>query len=380
MKVRIPKQPDNIQDIQNETAQHDFGFDRNTTNKEIQRKINKFAKKIGNWDGVVPAPPIRTRCPMGFDIYSEYYSERLIEEMLKNRKPKVLIDTNIPIMRDLDSHFRENKENANFLYYFENLPYDDMLINIKDPSNDTAIHIRMIVEKKKYLDNKDDIESGVFEPFDFGIMSVSFYSGSECIYPETATTVGLVFDKEKDILHPVFSGFFLVNISREYRKLFRDRFIDHADEIDDTISLKLVNAMMGAIDSWCTCVFALNNPEIREIWETNTREQNETDKSSIYMYNNQPLRNIKRIYMCKHNFSEREITRHTDKWLVREHKAHSKYGKEFIRKEHYKGPKAKDDNVKVEPRKRKVDTYDKSNIDRDKISAFMSMLKDLNDE
>ena len=61
MKARIPKQINDIQDIQNETAQHDFGFDRNTTNKEIQRKINKFAKKIGNWDGVVPAPPIRTR-------------------------------------------------------------------------------------------------------------------------------------------------------------------------------------------------------------------------------------------------------------------------------------------------------------------------------
>lgn len=379
MKARIPKQINNVQDNQNEMAQHDFGFDRNSTNREIQRKINKFAKKIGDWDGVTPAPPIRIRSPLGFDIYSEYYSERLIEEVLKH-KPKVLIDTNIPIMRDLDSHFKETKDHNDFLYYFENLPYDDMLINIKDPSNNTAVHIHMIIKKKKYFDHKANIESGKFEPFDFGIMSVSLYSGSECVYPETATTIGLVFDEENKIFHPIFSGFFLVSTSRAHRKSFRDRFIDHTDEIDDTISLKIVNLMMGSLDSWCTCVFALNNPEIREIWETNTREQNATDKPSVYMYNNQPLRNIKRIYMCEHNFSGREITRRTDKWLVREHKAHSKYGKEFTRKEHYKGPKAKDDNVKVEPRKRKVDTYDQSNIDRDKISEFMSMLKDLNDE
>ena len=92
------------------------------------------------------------------------------------------------------------------------------------------------------------------------------------------------------------------------------------------------------------------------------------------MYNNQPLRNIKRIYMCEHNFSGREITRHTDKWLVREHKAHSKYGKEFTRKEHYKGPKAKDEKVKAEPRKRTVDDWDKSNINRDDIANFIAML------
>lgn len=374
MKARIPKQTNNDQDIQNEMAQHDFGFDRNSTNKEIQRKINKFAKKIGNWEGASIGPPIRIRSPLGFDIYSEHYSERLIEDMLK-RKPKVLIDTSIPIMKDLDSRFKETKDHNDFLYYFENLPYDDMLISIKDPANNTAIHIRMIIKKKKYLDKKDDIKSRNFEPFDFGIMSVSLYSGSECMYPETATTVGLVLDEEPHIFHPIFSGFFPVNTSRAYRKSFRDRLIDHTDEIDDTITLKIVNIMMGALDSWCTCVFALNNPEIREIWETNTQEQNKTDKPSIYMYNNQPLRNIKRIYMCEPHHTGREITRHTDKWLVREHKAHSKYGKEFTRKEHYKGPKAKDDTVQAQTRKHTVDTYDNSNIDRDDLKEFFEQLK-----
>ena len=374
MKARIPKQINNDQDNQNEMAQHDFGFDRDTTNKEIQRKINKFAKKIGDWSGAAPGPPLRIRSPLGFDIYSEHYSERLIEDMLKH-KPKVLIDTNIPIMRDLDSRFKETKDHKDFLYYFENLPYDDMLIKIKDPSNNTSILIHMIIKKKRYLDHKDNIESGKFEPFDFGIMSVSLYSGSECIYPETATTIGLVFDEEKNILHPIFSGFFLVNTSRAYRKSFRDRFIDHSDEIDDTISLKIINIMMGALDSWCTCVFALNNPEVREIWETNTQEQNKTNKQAIYMYNNQPLRNIKRIYMCEPHHTGRELTRHTDKWLVREHKAHSKYGKEFTRKEHYKGPKAKDNTVEAQPRKRTVDTYDNSNIDRDDLKEFFEQLK-----
>lgn len=123
-----------------------------------------------------------------------------------------------------------------------------------------------------------------------------------------------------------------------------------------------------------TIIKALNDPEIREIWTTKTVSASDGIISKYYPSNNKPIENIKRIYMCEHQETGRQLERHTDKWFVRGHEVHRKDGKVYFRKGHYKGPAREDTNVKLEPRKRSIDTFG-NNLNKEDLDEFYKLLK-----
>lgn len=116
---------------------------------------------------------------------------------------------------------------------------------------------------------------------------------------------------------------------------------------------------------------ALNNPEIKEIWETEEVKISDNPDLKKY-YTKRPLENIKRIYMCEHTHVDREIEHHTDKWFVRGHEVHKKNGTTYFRRGYYKGPARLDDRV-IEPRKMILNTVC-DDVKKD-LDDFYNLLK-----
>ena len=163
-------------------------------------------------------------------------------------------------------------------------------------------------------------------------------------------------------------GIFSISDKFEVRKRFRHNMLRFGS---DRYNITSFNQMLLV---WENIAKALNDPEIKEIWETKEIKISSDPSLKRYSSNKKPLENIKRIYMCEHQSTGREIERHTDKWYVRGHEVHRKNGKVFFRKGHYKGPGRDDKDNKPEPRKMVLNTFGNS-LDKEDLDDFYNLLK-----
>lgn len=163
-------------------------------------------------------------------------------------------------------------------------------------------------------------------------------------------------------------GIFSISDKFEVRRKFRHNMIQFGS---DRYTITSFNQMLLM---WENIAKALNDPEIKEIWETKEIKISNDPSIKRYSSNKKPLENIKRIYMCEHQSTGREIERHTDKWYVRGHEVHRKNGKVFFRKGYYKGPGRDDKDTKPEPRKRVINTFGNT-LDKEDLDEFYNLIK-----
>jgi hypothetical protein len=368
VKVRIPKEK--LQEIHKQNDR-EVEVNRDMSLKEYDELLDSYGK------GGVTTSVGDVESPWGISIATEFDTELMLEEINKS-DPKVAIEITDKKLIGICKRFGIVGGRLNPFDVLNNLPYDDMIIDMYSAEKqDTKVGIRVIIDKSSIPSEK------MVKKYHHGHSIGYFLIMSRSEKDPEEYYVGMRLQIENVNKRSIFTvdhtnGTFRVSDDPALRKEYRDKLFDCDESVKDRFvdsnGNNLEELAQRSIAIWTSIVTGLKNPEIREIWETRSREYSESNKPSTYVYNSKPLENIKRIYMCEPHHTGREITRHTDKWYVREHIAHSKYGKEFIRKGHYKGPKAKDESSKVEPRKRSVETWDTSKIDRDQYAKFMALL------
>jgi hypothetical protein len=240
-------------------------------------------------------------------------------------------------------------------------PYDDFIMTMDDNS-----HYRVILYK-------EEIKS-VTEPYmcnrryskPVGIIMAKSHEYSDC------TIFGVLsFEKfldRLDVFKLTINPYIGLSIYdhdetkiNEFQKIIQT---GSGGVNDTTIFLTFITILP-------TVIKALNNPEIKEIWETKDVKISDNPDLKKY-YTKRPLENIKRVYMCEHAHIDREIEHHTDKWFVRGHEVHMKNGTTYFRRGYYKGPARFDDSI-IEPRKRTLDTV--CNDVKKDLDDFYNLLK-----
>jgi hypothetical protein len=240
-------------------------------------------------------------------------------------------------------------------------PYDDFIMTMDDNS-----HYRVILYK-------EEIKS-VTEPYMYnrryskpvGIIMAESHEYSDC------TIFGVLsFEKfldRLDVFKLTINPYIGLSIYdhdetkiNEFQKIIQT---GSGGVNDTTIFLTFITILP-------TVIKALNNPEIKEIWETEDVKIGDNSDLKKY-YTKRPLENIKRVYMCEHAHIDREIEHHTDKWFVRGHEVHMKNGTTYFRRGYYKGPARLDDRI-IEPRKRTLNTVC-DDVKKD-LDDFYNLLK-----
>jgi hypothetical protein len=240
-------------------------------------------------------------------------------------------------------------------------PYDDFIMTMDDNS-----HYRVILYK-------EEIKS-VTEPYMYnrryskpvGIIMAESHEYSDC------TIFGVLsFEKfldRLDVFKLTINPYIGLSIYdhdetkiNEFQKIIQT---GSGGVNDTTIFLTFITILP-------TVIKALNNPEIKEIWETEDVKISDNSDLKKY-YTKRPLENIKRVYMCEHAHIDREIEHHTDKWFVRGHEVHMKNGTTYFRRGYYKGPARLDDRI-IEPRKRTLNTVC-DDVKKD-LDDFYNLLK-----
>ena len=240
-------------------------------------------------------------------------------------------------------------------------PYDDFIMTMDNNS-----HYRVILYKEKiksvtkpYMYNRRYSEPvGIImaeshEYSDctiFGVLSFEKFLGRLDVFKLTINPyIGLsIYDHDETKIN-------------EFQKIIQT---GSGGVNDTTIFLTFITILP-------TVIKALNNPEIKEIWETEDVKISDNPDLKKY-YTKRPLENIKRIYMCEHTHVDREIEHHTDKWFVRGHEVHMKNGTTYFRRGYYKGPARLDDRI-IEPRKRTLNTVC-DDVKKD-LDDFYNLLK-----
>jgi hypothetical protein len=369
MKARIPKEK--LEEIRRQNNK-EVEVDRDMSLKDYDELIDSYGK------GGVTTSVGDVESPWGISLATEFDTELMLEE-INASDPKIVIETTDQKLIEVCTRFRIIAHKVSPLDTLRNLPYDDMIIDLHSSKVEKAsMGLRVIIDKSSIPSEK---EAKKYKCHNIGYLLVESSTEHDDERYYVGMRLSIIYTKQKKLSFSLShtDGTFRVTDDPVLRKEYRDKVFNCDESVKERFIDKDGNnieaLMFKSINIWVAVVTALKNPEIREIWETKSREYSKNTTPSPYVYNSKPLENIKRIYMCEPHHTGRELTRHTDKWYVREHIAHSKYGKEYVRRGHYKGPKAKDDAVKAQPRKHTVDTYDNSNIDRDDLKEFFEQLK-----
>jgi hypothetical protein len=259
-----------------------------------------------------------------------------------------------------------------------------------------------IIEKRKYDLFENEVDIYMKSPFDDFIVTNDDEQYRVILYKEKIKSVTKPYMYNRRFSEPV--GIIMGN-SYEYSdyKIFGvlvfEKFLGSSDVFKLTINphiglstyehdetkinefqkivktgsrgVKDTTTLIAFITLLMTIIKALNDPEIKEIWETEAVKISDNPDLKK-CYSKRPLENIKRIYMCEHTHVDREIERHTDKWFVRGHEVHKKNGKTYFRRGYYKGPARLDDKI-IEPRKRTLDTV--CNDVKKDLDDFYNLLK-----
>ena len=259
-----------------------------------------------------------------------------------------------------------------------------------------------IIEKRKYDLFENEVDIYMKSPFDDFIVTKDDEQYRVILYKEKIKSVTKPYMYNRRFSEPV--GIIMGN-SYEYSdyKIFGvlvfEKFLGSSDVFKLTINpyiglstyehdetkinefqkivktgsrgVKDTTTLIAFITLLMTIIKALNDPEIKEIWETEAVKISDNPDLKK-CYSKRPLENIKRIYMCEHTHVDREIERHTDKWFVRGHEVHKKNGKTYFRRGYYKGPARLDDKI-IEPRKRTLDTV--CNDVKKDLDDFYNLLK-----
>jgi hypothetical protein len=259
-----------------------------------------------------------------------------------------------------------------------------------------------IIEKRKYDLFENEVDIYMKSPFDDFIVTKDDEQYRVILYKEKIKSVTKPYMYNRRFSEPV--GIIMSN-SYEYSdyKIFGvlvfEKFLGSSDVFKLTINpyiglstyehdetkinefqkivktgsrgVKDTTTLIAFITLLMTIIKALNDPEIKEIWETEAVKISDNPDLKK-CYSKRPLENIKRIYMCEHTHVDREIERHTDKWFVRGHEVHKKNGKTYFRRGYYKGPARLDDKI-IEPRKRTLDTV--CNDVKKDLDDFYNLLK-----
>lgn len=241
-------------------------------------------------------------------------------------------------------------------------PYDDFILAVDEKC------YRIIIDKEKiksvtkpYMYNRNYSEpvgmiiadSNEYPEYTiFGVLSFEKFLGNSDVFKLTINAkLGLsIYEHDESKLN-------------EFQKSVQPNF-----------GIKDSTEILSFITLLPTIIKALNDPEVKEIWDTQEINISDDPHSTRLVSDKKPLENIKRIYMCEHQPVGRELERHTDKWYVRGHEVHRKNGKVFFRKGHYKGPGREDPNNKPEPRKRVINTFGNS-LDKEDLDEFYNLLK-----
>lgn len=259
-----------------------------------------------------------------------------------------------------------------------------------------------IIEKRKYDLFENEVDIYMKSPFDDFIVTKDDEQYRVILYKEKIKSVTKPYMYNRRFSEPV--GIIMGN-SYEYSdyKIFGvlvfEKFLGSSDVFKLTINpyiglstyehdetkinefqkivktgsrgVKDTTTLIAFITLLMAIIKALNDPEIKEIWETEAVKISD-NPGLKKCYSKRPLENIKRIYMCEHTHVDREIERHTDKWFVRGHEVHKKNGKTYFRRGYYKGPARLDDKI-IEPRKRTLDTV--CNDVKKDLDDFYNLLK-----
>ena len=259
-----------------------------------------------------------------------------------------------------------------------------------------------IIEKRKYDLFENEVDIYMKSPFDDFIVTKDDEQYRVILYKEKIKSVTKPYMYNRRFSEPV--GIIMGN-SYEYSdyKIFGvlvfEKFLGSSDVFKLTINpyiglstyehdetkinefqkivqtgsrgVKDTTTLIAFITLLMAIIKALNDPEIKEIWETEAVKISDNPDLKK-CYSKRPLENIKRIYMCEHTHVDREIEHHTDKWFVRGHEVHMKNGTTYFRRGYYKGPARLDDRI-IEPRKRTLNTVC-DDVKKD-LDDFYNLLK-----
>jgi hypothetical protein len=359
MKVRKKPTPDNT-GVGNIKINKDLMLNvtRDESIASVTKKFNDLTKNSNT-------PGVYIECnettPKGVPIVPEF---KHVEALAAVDKSSPQIDIIVPDEKMgelLNRYESEIFENEKELYMKS--PYDDMLITCNNRrfriilyKQGTQVFTSKLFKHKREMDHVGYI---IMEPMDGSDRYISF-GGLFYRLLGSPNAFKLTVD-------PKFLTIYEHNPAE--RKRFRDKLaVDKYTQLQDATDMIMFLTLLPAI------MRALMDPEVKEIWETKEINLSNDPHSTGLVSNKKPLENIKRVYMCEHQHTDREIERHTNKWYVRGHEVHRKDGKVFFRKGHYKGPGRDDKDNKPEPRKMVLNKFGNS-LDKEDLDNFYNLLK-----
>ena len=305
-------------------------------------------------------PPRTMETPgVGMSVMDSTIHKQFIEKIDDSNPQSEIIAAGEKLREIIKKQDKDLFENEVDIYMKS--PYDDFIMTMDDNS-----HYRVILykEKIKYVTKPYMYNRRFSEP-------VGIIMGKSREYSDYTIFGVLSFEKfldRLDVFKLTINPY--IGLSpydhdeskiNEYQKIIQTG----SGGINDTTAFLTFITILPYI------IKALNNPEIKEIWETEEVKISDNPDLKKY-YTKRPLENIKRIYMCEHTHVDREIEHHTDKWFVRGHEVHMKNGTTYFRRGYYKGPARLDDRI-IEPRKRTLNTVC-DDVKKD-LDDFYNLLK-----
>lgn len=305
-------------------------------------------------------PVIET--PNGMNMMNPIKHKMFIEKIDASHTQSEIITTKEKFIEIVNKYTDDNILLENEVDVYMKSPYEDFILAVDEK------RYRIIIDKEKIKSvNKPYMYNRKYsEP-------VGMIIADSNEYPEYTIFGVLSFEKFLNQLN-VFKLTLNAMIGLSIYEHDQQKLDEFQKNIHPDFGIKDTTEILTFITLVPCIIKALNDPEIKEIWETKEINISDDPHSARLVSDKKPLENIKRIYMCEHKHTDRVLERHTDKWYVKGHEVHRKNGKVFFRKGHYKGPGRDDKDNKPEPRKMVLNTFGNT-LDKEDLDNFFNMLK-----